>query len=126
MHANGRVHQALGPESLLLSTTEESDAASLRARLFDFGSAVDVSDAALLGGPTLGDLWDSGGRGSGAISGFRCAAIMHAGHAALQYSSVDRAEQSKSPNCRVAKRASKFTRIARQHHHENLFLHGSI
>lgn len=72
MHAYDRVHQALGPESLLLSTTEERDAAFLRVRLYDLGLAVDVSDAALLGGPTLGDLWDSGGRGGGTTSGFRC------------------------------------------------------
>lgn len=84
MHANTRVHQALGPESLLLSTTEERDAGFLRVRLYDFGLAVDVSDAALLGGPTLGDLWDSGGRSSGAISGFRCATSMHGDHATTQ------------------------------------------
>ena len=72
MHANDRVHQALGPESLLLSTTEERDAGFLRVRLYDLGLAVDVSDAALLGGPTLGDLWDSWGRTEGTTIGFRC------------------------------------------------------
>jgi hypothetical protein len=76
MHANARVHQALGPESLLLSSTEERDAGFLRVRLYDFASAVDVSDAALLGGPTLGDLWDNRGRSSGSISGFRCAPVL--------------------------------------------------
>lgn len=75
MHANNRVHQSLFPESLLLSSTEERDASFLRVRLYDFGFALDVSDAALMGGATLGDLWDSGGRNSGTTSGFRCVSV---------------------------------------------------
>lgn len=91
MHANERLHQALGPESVLLSTTEERDVAYLTARLYDLSLSVDVSDAALLGGPTLGDLWDRGGGGprgaevaSGALWGRRvrgwrpCGSSIHA------------------------------------------------
>lgn len=65
MHAGGRLHQSLGPASVLLSTTEERDAASLRARLTDLAFSADVSDEALVGGATIGDLWDRGGVGGG-------------------------------------------------------------
>lgn len=65
MHAGGRLHQSLGPASVLLSTAEERDAAVLCARLTDFAFSADISDEALVGGATIGDLWDRGGVGGG-------------------------------------------------------------
>eukprot|EP00892_Ulva_mutabilis_P009344 jgi/Ulvmu1/6782/UM030_0120.1 len=63
MHAAGRLHQSLGPASVLLSTAEERDVTVLRARLADLAFSADVSDEALVGGATIGDLWDRGGVG---------------------------------------------------------------
>lgn len=65
MHAGGRLHQSLGPASVLLSTSDERDAAVMRARLTDLAFSVDISDEALVGGATIGDLWDRGGVGGG-------------------------------------------------------------
>eukprot|EP00898_Chlorokybus_atmophyticus_P003270 jgi/Chlat1/3944/Chrsp26S04197 len=58
MHANGFLHQSLGPASVVLSTTQEMDVATLTARLKDLAFSVDVRETALFGGPTLGELWD--------------------------------------------------------------------
>ena len=66
MHAGGRLHQSLGPASVLLSTADERDAGVLRARLADLAFSADISDEALVGGATIGDLWDRGGLGGGA------------------------------------------------------------
>ncbi|CAG9464847.1 unnamed protein product [Pedinophyceae sp. YPF-701] len=60
MHSRGWLHQSLGPQSVLLSTTEERDAARLNARLRDLAFAVKCSNEALMGGPTLADLWEAG------------------------------------------------------------------
>eukprot|EP00271_Cylindrocystis_brebissonii_P006493 TRINITY_DN19272_c0_g1_i1.p1 TRINITY_DN19272_c0_g1~~TRINITY_DN19272_c0_g1_i1.p1 ORF type:complete len:526 (+),score=72.01 TRINITY_DN19272_c0_g1_i1:372-1949(+) len=80
MHARGRLHQSLGPASVMLNTGDESEVRSLVPRLKDFAFSVDISDEALFGGPSLGvslereggDAWASGlgllGRG-GAFGG---------------------------------------------------------
>eukprot|EP00191_Tetraselmis_sp_GSL018_P024113 CAMPEP_0177623594 /NCGR_PEP_ID=MMETSP0419_2-20121207/28987_1 /TAXON_ID=582737 /ORGANISM="Tetraselmis sp., Strain GSL018" /LENGTH=402 /DNA_ID=CAMNT_0019124159 /DNA_START=168 /DNA_END=1378 /DNA_ORIENTATION=+ len=70
MHSRNRLHQSLGPSSLILSTTEERDAYGsatderdaygLRCRLRDLAFAVDVSDEALMGGATLSEIWERG------------------------------------------------------------------
>ena len=63
MHARFRLHQSLGPYSLVLSTPDERDVRVLEARVRDLGFAVDVSDAALYGGATLADIWERGSIG---------------------------------------------------------------
>jgi hypothetical protein len=60
MHGRRRLHQSLGPASVLLNRNNEMDVRLLNARLRDLAFAVDVSDEALIGGATLGDIWDSG------------------------------------------------------------------
>ena len=55
-----RLHQSVGPSSVLLSSTDESGARPLVARLWDLAFSVDVSDAALFGGATLADIWERG------------------------------------------------------------------
>ena len=55
-----RLHQSVGPSSVLLSSTDESGARPLVARLWDLAFSVDVSDAALFGGATLADVWERG------------------------------------------------------------------
>ena len=50
----------MGPSSVLLSSTDESGARPLVARLWDLAFSVDVSDAALFGGATLADIWERG------------------------------------------------------------------
>jgi hypothetical protein len=60
LHDRGRLHCALGPGSLLLAPCDEAAPASLTARLADLALSADVSDAALMGGGTLGELWDRG------------------------------------------------------------------
>eukprot|EP00192_Tetraselmis_astigmatica_P011306 CAMPEP_0117664572 /NCGR_PEP_ID=MMETSP0804-20121206/9300_1 /TAXON_ID=1074897 /ORGANISM="Tetraselmis astigmatica, Strain CCMP880" /LENGTH=367 /DNA_ID=CAMNT_0005471831 /DNA_START=247 /DNA_END=1350 /DNA_ORIENTATION=- len=66
MHSRNRLHQSLGPGSLLLSTTQERDAYSLQAKLCDLAFAIDVSDQALFGGATVAEVWERGSIGSGA------------------------------------------------------------
>lgn len=66
MHTRYRLHQSLGPYSLTLSSPEERDARVLTAKIRDLGFAVDVSDAALYGGPTLADIWERGTMGTAA------------------------------------------------------------
>lgn len=63
MHTRFRLHQSLGPYSLVLSTPDERDVRLLEARVRDLGFAVDVSDAALYGGATLADIWERGSIG---------------------------------------------------------------
>eukprot|EP00803_Ostreobium_quekettii_P003632 evm.model.scf_117.8 EVM.evm.TU.scf_117.8 scf_117:52245-57460(+) len=58
MHSNSRLHQSIGPNSLVLNTVEELRISELRARLRDMAFAVDISDEELFGGPTLGEIWD--------------------------------------------------------------------
>lgn len=58
MHANNRLHQSIGPASVILNKTDERDLWQLQARLRDLAFAVDVSNEALYGGATLGEIWD--------------------------------------------------------------------
>eukprot|EP00850_Spirogloea_muscicola_P006396 SM000030S11405 [mRNA] locus=s30:494751:498073:+ [translate_table: standard] len=50
LHALGRLHQSLGPASVVLNLLEERDVLFLQPRLRDLAFAVDVSDAAVFGG----------------------------------------------------------------------------
>ena len=59
LHAHGRLHQSLGPSSLVLNTIQERDAAALVARLRDLAFSVDVTNEALVGGATLAELFES-------------------------------------------------------------------
>lgn len=60
MHANSRLHQSIGPGSVVINKTDERDLRVTQARLRDLAFAVDVSDAAMIGGATLGEIWDKG------------------------------------------------------------------
>ena len=60
IHSRNRLHQSLGPSSVILSTTDDSGTRPLIARLQDLAFSVDVSDAALYGGATLADIWEKG------------------------------------------------------------------
>mmetsp|Transcript_3010 Transcript_3010/g.8791 ORF Transcript_3010/g.8791 Transcript_3010/m.8791 type:complete len:446 (+) Transcript_3010:172-1509(+) len=59
LHQNMRLHQSLGPASLLLSTSDEKRWQQLRVRIADLGLSVDASDSALYGGATLAEIWDN-------------------------------------------------------------------
>ncbi|KAL2653141.1 hypothetical protein R1flu_021269 [Riccia fluitans] len=61
MHANGRLHQSLGPASITLNTTEERDARYLVPQLRDLAFGVDVSDQGLAGTSSLSDSWERRG-----------------------------------------------------------------
>ena len=56
LHGQQRLHQSLGPGSVVLSTVQERDAAVMTARLRDLAFSVDVSDAALTGGATISEM----------------------------------------------------------------------
>lgn len=58
LHANFRLHQSLGPYSVVMDRAEERDARATAVKLRDLGFGVDVSDSALYGGLTLGEIWD--------------------------------------------------------------------
>ncbi|KAL3684942.1 hypothetical protein R1sor_002964 [Riccia sorocarpa] len=58
MHANGRLHQSLGPASVTLNTMEERDAGYLVPQIRDLAFAVDVSDRGLAGTSALSDSWE--------------------------------------------------------------------
>ncbi len=60
LHSRNRLHQSLGPSSVVLNTTDYSGSRPLLARLQDLAFSVDVSDAALYGGATLADIWEKG------------------------------------------------------------------
>ena len=60
IHSRNRLHQSLGPSSVVLNTTDTSGSRPLLARLQDLAFSVDVSDAALYGGATLADIWEKG------------------------------------------------------------------
>lgn len=59
MHGRGRLHQSLGPASVVLNTVQEADLGALVPRLRDFAFSVDVSDLSALSG--------SSSRGAGAV-----------------------------------------------------------
>ena len=60
MHTNSRLHQSIGPGSVVLNKTDERDLRVMQARLRDLAFAVDVSNEAMVGGATLGEIWDRG------------------------------------------------------------------
>ncbi|KAK9828536.1 hypothetical protein WJX72_000643 [[Myrmecia] bisecta] len=60
MHARQRLHQSLGPSSVVLRRIEERDYRQMEARLRDLAFGVDVSDAGMYDGATLGEIWDRG------------------------------------------------------------------
>ena len=60
MHARNRLHQSVGPSSVILSGTDETGSRPLLVRLRDLAFSVDVSEAALFGGATLADIWEQG------------------------------------------------------------------
>ena len=60
MHARNRLHQSVGPSSVVLSSTDDSGSRPLLVRLRDLAFSVDVSEAALFGGATLADIWERG------------------------------------------------------------------
>ena len=61
LHAADRTHGSLGPGSVLLNTGDEAEAGRLISRLTDLAFSADCSRASLVGGGTLGELWDMGG-----------------------------------------------------------------
>ncbi|EIE22208.1 hypothetical protein COCSUDRAFT_42575 [Coccomyxa subellipsoidea C-169] len=60
MHSRNRLHQSVGPSSVILSGTDETGSRPLLVRLRDLAFSVDVSEAALYGGATLADIWERG------------------------------------------------------------------
>ena len=58
MHANSRLHQSIGPGSVVLNKSDERDLRVMQARLRDLAFAVDISNEAMVGGATLGEIWD--------------------------------------------------------------------
>jgi len=60
MHAQGWLHQSLGPTSVTLDSVDEAQSRFLKVRLRDLAFAVDVRDTTLRGGGTLGELWERG------------------------------------------------------------------
>eukprot|EP01025_Chloroclados_australasicus_P038482 TRINITY_DN3965_c0_g2_i3.p1 TRINITY_DN3965_c0_g2~~TRINITY_DN3965_c0_g2_i3.p1 ORF type:complete len:490 (+),score=50.54 TRINITY_DN3965_c0_g2_i3:85-1470(+) len=59
MHQRKLLHQSLGPRSVVLSSGNERDWTEIKVKLQDLAFAVDVSDEALFGGLTLGEIWDA-------------------------------------------------------------------
>lgn len=57
MHRRERIHQKLEPRNAVLSGTQGGGAELLQVRLQDLALSADISDAALLGGATLAELW---------------------------------------------------------------------
>lgn len=60
MHTNSRLHQSIGPGSVVLNKSDERDLRVMQARLRDLAFAVDISNEAMVGGATLGEIWDRG------------------------------------------------------------------
>ncbi|KAL3150735.1 hypothetical protein ABBQ32_000517 [Trebouxia sp. C0010 RCD-2024] len=60
MHANSRLHQSIGPGSVVINKTDEREVRVMQARLRDLAFAVDVSNEAMVGGATLAEIWDQG------------------------------------------------------------------
>ncbi|KAH7424410.1 hypothetical protein KP509_11G007400 [Ceratopteris richardii] len=57
MHSNGRLHQSLGPSSVLINTLSESDVYSLLPQLRDMAFSVDISDEEIFRGHRSGLAW---------------------------------------------------------------------
>lgn len=60
MHANSRLHQSIGPGSVIINKTDERELRVMQARLRDLAFAVDISNEAMVGGATLAEIWDQG------------------------------------------------------------------
>lgn len=60
MHANSRLHQSIGPGSVVINKTDEREVRVMQARLRDLAFAVDISSEAMVGGATLAEIWDQG------------------------------------------------------------------
>jgi serine/threonine protein kinase len=58
MHAHDRLHQSLGPASVVINTKEERGVGYLIPRLRDLAFSTDVSDQAILGGSTIEEMWE--------------------------------------------------------------------
>ncbi|KAH8931045.1 hypothetical protein BDL97_19G001600 [Sphagnum fallax] len=58
MHARGRLHQSLGPASVVINTKEERGVGYLMPQLRDLAFSTDVSDQAILGGSTIEEMWE--------------------------------------------------------------------
>ena len=58
MHANSRLHQSIGPGSVIINKTDERELRVMQARLRDLAFAVDVSNEAMVGGATLAEIWN--------------------------------------------------------------------
>jgi hypothetical protein len=56
MHDHSRLHQSLGPDSVILSTIQERDAATMTARIRDLAFSVDMSHEALQDAAAARDL----------------------------------------------------------------------
>eukprot|EP00958_Prasinococcus_capsulatus_P025650 scaffold4409_cov369-Prasinococcus_capsulatus_cf.AAC.3 len=57
--AVARLHQSVGPASVVLDSLEERDCFQMKAVLKDLAYSVDVSDTTLYGGPLLSELWQA-------------------------------------------------------------------
>ncbi|KAI5084689.1 hypothetical protein GOP47_0000858 [Adiantum capillus-veneris] len=57
MHSNGRLHQSLGPSSVVINTLAEKDAYSLVPQLRDMAFSVDISDEAIFRSHRSGLPW---------------------------------------------------------------------
>lgn len=60
LHNRRRLHQSLGPASLLLTSVDERAPQRLKVNVADLALSVDASDEALFGGATLSDIWERG------------------------------------------------------------------
>ena len=60
MHTNSRLHQSIGPGSVVIKHTDERDLNVMQARVRDLAFSVDISPEAMVGGATLGEIWDRG------------------------------------------------------------------
>jgi hypothetical protein len=59
LHKHDRLHQSLGPTSVVLNTIDERDVTTLTACVRDLAFSVDVTNEALLGGATLSDIYEA-------------------------------------------------------------------
>lgn len=57
MHRREKIHQKLEPRNVLLLAEHQESPELLRVQLQDLALSTDISDAALLGGATLAELW---------------------------------------------------------------------
>lgn len=60
LHHRRRLHQSLGPASLLLTSVDERAPRRVKVTVADLALSVDASNEALYGGATLSDIWERG------------------------------------------------------------------